>query len=205
MNQYVKFVPNLSTLCPPLRSLLNKKSTYHWNDSHRAQIVNIIENNHLDIKRPSRLKTDASGSGLVFTLEKGDSEAWITIAFTTRFSTSHEMKCSTNELEMLGVVWATKHFKNYVYGSEFEIVTDHKALMSASNANHGNKDMHSRLKWWLNGLLPLSFKIRHTRKGNGIYRSFIQISLWKSPPTITPFEDPLGKSPPNSRLHKSTR
>ena len=146
INQYMKLVPNLSTLCAPLRPLLNKKSTYHWNDSHRAQIVNIIENNTLDIKRPSRLKTDATGSGLGFTLEKGDDEAWITIAFTTRFSTTHEIKCSTNDFEMLGVVWATKHFKNYVYGSEFEIVTDHKALLSASNANHGNKDMHSRLK-----------------------------------------------------------
>ena len=38
------------------------------------------------------------------------------------------MKYSTNELEMLGIVWETKHFKNYLYGSEFEIVTDHEAL-----------------------------------------------------------------------------
>ena len=186
---------------PSHKTTLNKKSTYHCNDSHRAQIVNIIENNHFDIKRLSRLKTDAPGSGLVFTLEKGDGEAWITIAFTTRLSTTHEMKCSTNELEMLGVVWATEHFNDYVYGSEFEIVNDHKALLSSSNANHGNKDMHSRLKRWLNGLLPLNFKIRHARRGNGIYQSFIEISLWKSRPTITPFEVPLWKSPPNSRLH----
>ena len=60
------------------------------------------------------------------------------------------MKYSTNELELLGVVWATEHFKNYLYRAEFEIVTDHKALLSALNANQSNKTMHSRLTRWVN-------------------------------------------------------
>ena len=34
INQYVKFVPNLSTLSSPLRPLLNKKSLYKWDTSH---------------------------------------------------------------------------------------------------------------------------------------------------------------------------
>ena len=72
------------------------------------------------------------------------------------------MKYSTNELELLGVVWATKHhFRNYLYGTEFQIVTDHKALLSALSANHGNKTMHSRLTRWVNRLLPFNFKISH--------------------------------------------
>ena len=67
INQYIKFVPNLSYLSSPLRPLLVKKSIYHWNDEHtkvfeelKQQIVNITENNHFDKKRMSRLKTDAS-------------------------------------------------------------------------------------------------------------------------------------------------
>ena len=71
------------------------------------------------------------------------------------------MKYSTNELELLGMVWATEHFKNYLYGAEFEVVTDHKALLSALNTNHSNKTMHSRLTPWVNRLLPINFKIRH--------------------------------------------
>ena len=46
-------------------------------------------------------------------------------------------------------------------GAEFEIVTDHKALLSALNANQGNKTMHSRLTRWVNRLLPFNFKIKH--------------------------------------------
>ena len=71
------------------------------------------------------------------------------------------MKYSTDELELLGVVCSTEHFKNYLYGTEFQIVTDHKALLSALSANHGNKTMHSRLTRWVNRLLPFNFKISH--------------------------------------------
>ena len=66
INQYMKFVSNLSSLSSPLRPLLVKKSVCQWNDEHtkafeelKQQIVNIIENNHFDIKMMSRLKTDA--------------------------------------------------------------------------------------------------------------------------------------------------
>ena len=145
INQYVKFVPNLSTLSSPFRPLLNKKSVYKWNTSHsiafeklKAEIVNITENIHFDIKEKTRLKTDASQNGL-------QDDQWKTIAFASTFLNNYEMKYSTNGLELLGVVWATEHFRNYLYGTEFQTVTDHKALLSTLWANHGNKTMHSRL------------------------------------------------------------
>ena len=143
----MKFVPNLSFLSSPLRPLLVKKSVYQWNDEHtkafeelKQQIVNITENNHFDIKRMSRLKTDASHSGLGATLQQWDGENWLTKAFVSRFLNlnNHKNKFLTNKLELLGVVWATEHFKNYLYCDEFEIVTDHKALLSALNANQKN-------------------------------------------------------------------
>ena len=62
----------------------------------------------------SRLKTDASNSGLGATLEQWDGENWLTIAFASRFLNNHEMKPSTNELDFLRVVWAIEHFKNYL-------------------------------------------------------------------------------------------
>ena len=122
--------------------------------------MNITENNHFDIKRMSRLKTDASHGGFGATLEQRDGENWVTIAFASRFLNNHESKYSTNELELLGVVWSTEHFKNYLYGAEFEIVMDHKALLSALNANQSNKTMHSRLTRWVNRPLPFNFKIK---------------------------------------------
>ena len=111
INQYMKFVPNLSTLISPLRPLLGKKSFYQWNDDHtnafeelKKQIVDITENNHFDIKRTSILKTEASQSGVGATLKQWGGENWLTIAFASRFLNRHEMKYSTNELELFGVV-----------------------------------------------------------------------------------------------------
>ena len=109
----------------------------------------------------STLKTDTSQCGLGATLEQWDGENWLTIALASQFLNSHEMKNSTNELELLGVVWATEHFKNLLYDTEFEIVTEHKALLSALNANQRNKTMHSRLTHWVNRLLPFNFKLKH--------------------------------------------
>ena len=55
-----------------------------------------------------------------------------------------------------------EHYKNYLYGSEFEIITDHKALLSALSPNHGNKTYHSRLIRWVDSLLPFIFTIKHS-------------------------------------------
>ena len=109
----------------------------------------------------SRLKIDASHSSLGTTLEQWDGENWLTIAFASRFLNNHKSKYSTNELELLGEVWAMEHYKNYLYGTDFEIVTDHKALLSALNANESNKTMHNTLTRWVNRLLLFNFKIKH--------------------------------------------
>ena len=83
------------------------------------------------------------------------------------------MKYSTNELELLGVVWATEHFRNYLYETEFQEVTDHKALLSALSANHGNKTMHSRLTRWVNRLLHSILKF-HIYQDKDIYQDFLR-------------------------------
>ena len=68
---------------------------------------------------------------------------------------------STNEHELLGVVWAIERYKNSLFGSEFEVITDHKALFSALSPNHGNKTYHSRLTKWVDRLLPFNFTIKY--------------------------------------------
>ena len=146
INQYIKFVPNLASLGNPLRPLLNNKSIFQCNDDRtkasekiKHEIVNLTENTHFDVKSNTRVKTDASHNGLGSSLEQLHGNDWKTISFASRFLNPHESKYSTNELELLGVVWAVEHYKNYLYGSEFEVFTHHKALISTLSPNHGNK------------------------------------------------------------------
>ena len=46
----------------------------------------------------------------------------------SKFSTTLEDKFSNNELEFLAVVWAVEQFTNYFIGTNFQLVSDHKAL-----------------------------------------------------------------------------
>ena len=81
--------------------------------------------------------------------------------FASRFLPVFEMKYLINELELLAIVWAIEHFKNYVYGVQFKVVSDHKALMSVLKPNRGNKTVSSRLTRWVDRLLPFDFKVIH--------------------------------------------
>ena len=46
---------------------------------------------------------------------------------------------SINELELLAVNWSVENYRNSVYGTNFEIVSDHETLTSTSKGNRANK------------------------------------------------------------------
>ena len=52
----------------------------------------------------------------------------------------NEKKYSTNEPEFLTVVYFLEHNKYYLYGSKFELQTDHQALPSALKTTDEIKD-----------------------------------------------------------------
>ena len=81
--------------------------------------------------------------------------------FASRFLNSSEERYSINELELLGVVWSIEYFKNYLYGKEFTVITDHRALLSILKEHRSNKSYNSRLSRWVDRLLPYQFSIEH--------------------------------------------
>ena len=96
------------------------------------------------------------------TLEQQNEEGlWVPISFASRYLNSPEKKYSTNELELLAVVWAVDRYKHYVLGKPFTIATDHTALTSALDGNKSNKTYQYRLTRWVDRLLPYQFKIVH--------------------------------------------
>ena len=94
-------------------------------------------------------------------LEQLTVDGWKPISFALRFLNSSEERYSINELELLGVVWSTEYFKNYLYGKEFTIITDHRALLSILKEHRANKSYNSRLSRWVDRLLPYQFSIEH--------------------------------------------
>ena len=159
---------HLSQLCYPLRSLLMKNSKFLWTDEHEKQlslikerIAETTENKHFNPELETRSKCDASRKGLECALEQRTANGWHTAAFASRFLNSGEDRYSINELELLGVVWSVEHFKYYLYGKPFTVITDHRALLSIMRENRSNKSFNSRLTRWVDRLLPFDFSIDH--------------------------------------------
>ena len=108
------------------------------------------------------VKCDAGQSGLRAALEQeAEPVISVSIAFASRFLNDQE-KNSTNELELLAIVWSCEHFRNYLLGNQFEVLTDHKAIISALKTNRGNKTHQSHLTRWADRLLPFDFDVLHT-------------------------------------------
>ena len=133
----IKFTPQLAEMSDPLRSLLSKNNTkaqnkLDWKNEHtiafekiKKQIINITEIKHFDINKETRNKSDASKKGLGACLEQKHGQIWKPVAYANRFLNRLEEIYSTNELELLAIVWALEHFKYYLYGNKFTFQTDH--------------------------------------------------------------------------------
>ena len=170
VNQLNRFIPNLAQLCHELRPLLKKNQPWKWEEKHdkaiqkiNEKVKQVTEVGHFKRSCPIRIICDASklGLGAVLQQKDGNENNWRPIHFASRFLTPLECKYSINELELLAVVWAVEHFKNYLYRTKFHIVSDHKALASVLKGNKNNKTYSSRLTRWVDRLLPFEFEIFH--------------------------------------------
>ena len=171
LNHLQRFLPNLQLFTEKFRPSLtssNKEKCIHDKSQQEAfeatlkLMSDITMMYHYDPKRKSRIKCDASHSGLGAALEQQLTEdTWVPTSFASRFLNVQEKKCSTNQFELLAVVWSCEHFRNYLLGNNFEILTDHKPTISALKTNRGNKSYQSRLTRCADRLLPFNFDISH--------------------------------------------
>ena len=182
INHLAKFIPNAASLTEKLRPLLKEENQkkklknmklpvkkFEWGEEHtvvfnaiKEAVAGITKVHYYDATRETRVKCDASHDGLGATLEQQNDEGmWVPNSFASRFLNAQEKKYSTNELELLAVVWAVDRYKHYLLGTTFIIATDHKALTTALDVNKSNKTYQSRLTRWVDRFLPYQFKIVH--------------------------------------------
>ena len=150
-HHFTRYIPNLAQTAAALRPLLKnteKKKPLDWSSEHNTAFKNILklvveitQNKHFDQQLETRIVCDASNTGLGAALEQNLPEGWIAVAYASRFLNSPEKKYSVNEQELLGVVWAIEHFKYYLYGKHFTVITNHQALISALNASERSKQV----------------------------------------------------------------
>ena len=116
INHLGNFIGGAQKLVAEFKDSLSKgnKLKFYWSDKQDKafyelldKIANITQNYHYSPNRETRLKCDASKSGLGACLEqKLEDNTWVPINFASRQLNSQEIKYSTSELELLTVVWS---------------------------------------------------------------------------------------------------
>lgn len=77
-------------------------------------------------KNTFTLHTGASGKAIGAVLSNQNGRP---IAFASKALNKAEINYSTIEKELLGVVWAIRHFRPYLYGRRFDVYSDHRPLV----------------------------------------------------------------------------
>lgn len=161
---YRRFIPNFSKVAKPLTDLLKKDKLFAW-QFQQEEAFNTLKSflcsepvlQYPDFSKSFNLTTDASGYAIGGVLSQGDIGKDLPIAYTSRTLSDAEQKYSTIEKECLAIVYCTNHFRPYLYGRKFIIITDHKPLIWL----HSVKDPSSRLWKWRTKLAEYDYEIRY--------------------------------------------
>ena len=81
--------------------------------------------------------------------------------FASPFLTSFQQKYSINGWKLLAAVWAIENYQSFVYGTQFEVLSDHKAMTSIIKENRAHKKYSSWLTRRVDRLLPFHFTVTH--------------------------------------------
>ena len=117
-NSVFRLIPNYSTIVEPnaesLQRILHGYVMAYINDEHQTELV-----------------VDTSPVRLGEMLCKGNNEHYdpkVVVAYASRGLTDIERRDRQTEREALAIVWSSKHFRLYVYRSDFKLISDYKPL-----------------------------------------------------------------------------
>ena len=120
--------------------------------------------NYPDFNKEFLVTTDASDYAIGAVLSQGTVGQDRPIAYASRILCKAEQNYNTTEKELLAIVWAVKHFRPYLYGVRFKIITDHKPLIWLFNVT----DPGSRLIRWRLKLEEYDYEIVHKAGKNNV-------------------------------------
>ena len=125
------FIENLSAHTADLRELLKKDSDFSWSASHqrafekvKSLICTKTTLSYFDPAKETVIQVDASLKGIGAVLLQDGKP----IAYASKSLSDAETRYANIERELLAVVFGCERFHTYVYGSKFQIDSDHKPL-----------------------------------------------------------------------------
>ena len=166
-NYYRRFVKDYAAISKPLVLLLCKEKKWDWNQNCIEAFIKLKEclTSYPILRAPNfnikfTIHTDAShyAIGAILTqLDENNNE--YVVAYASRLLKNAEIHYNTSEKECLAVVWSIKYFRPYIYGTRFDVLTDHSSLRWLLNI----RDPTGRLARWNIYLQASDYNIIHRR------------------------------------------
>ncbi len=139
VNIYHRFIPGGAAILRPLHSLLRHtkrpSDSPPWTDDTTASfdkvkhalanatlLVHPIPNAHTSVM------TDASEVAVGAVLQQHINGQWCPLSFFSRALTPAETRYSTYDRELLAIYLFIRHFRYFLEGRDFHVLTDHKPL-----------------------------------------------------------------------------
>lgn len=137
-NYVRRYVPDMANLMSPLFKMLKKDTEFGWLPAHRLAFAELKRKvctatslTPFDSKKKIILQCDASKSGVGCCLfQKDDNNVLRLVSCASRTMNDAELNYSQTEKEMLSICYAVKKFHRFIYGSNIEVQTDHKPIVS---------------------------------------------------------------------------
>lgn len=137
VNYTCKFLPHMSSLTLPLRSLIKESADpqfkWHWDRCHdeafsalKDAMINAPVLGYYSLDKPITLSVDSSQSGLGAVIYQDGKP----VHFASKALTAAEYNYAQIEKELLAICWGFEKFHTYLYGrSDITVITDHKPLV----------------------------------------------------------------------------
>lgn len=167
-----KFIPNLATVTEPLRVLTKKDMKFEWHDSQQSSFEKLKEHltselvlGYYCVTDRTQVYADASPVGLGAVLVQINEDGPRIISFASKSLSETEKRYCQTEKEALALVWSVERFHFYLFGRNFELITDHKALEIIFSPK---SKPCARIERWVLRLQSYSFKVIYKPGKNNI-------------------------------------
>ena len=164
VNFTARFMPDLASVAAPLRQLTKSGEPFVWGpeqqqsfDELKKRLSSAETLGYFDKNAPTKVIADANprpvGLGAVLVQEQGR-----VIIYASRSLSDTERRYSQTEKEALAIAWACERFHAYLYGAEFELMTDHKPLECIFSLK---SKTCTRIERWLLRMQPNKFTVKY--------------------------------------------
>ncbi|CAB3991932.1 Transposon Tf2-6 poly [Paramuricea clavata] len=131
VNYLSQYIPNMSEITAPLRTLLKKDIQWSWHNEHQKALERIKKVHtsspvlhFYDIDKLVILQVDASQGGLgACLIQEGHP-----VIYASRSLTNADQHYAQVEKELLAIVFACERFNQFIYGTQVTVHSDHKPL-----------------------------------------------------------------------------